>query len=357
MYNALDNKMYQLTIFCDFSKAFDTINHSILLHKLKIYGVRGPAHKWFKSYLDGRKQYTTFNNAASPYKNITCGVPQGSILGPLLLLIFINDIINSTEKLKFILFADHTKIFLQDRNLNNLNRIINNELKLVVNWTKSNIISLNIAKTHYMLSHSNMTQPHHLVIKIDNLELKQVKEANFFGVIIDNKLNWKSHIENVINKISKITGVVYRIRSLCDTHSMKHIYYSLGYSYLIYCSSIWGGAFKTYIDKLFLSQKKLIRIMSHRRRYDHTEPLFKELKLLKMHDIISYQTATFVYRAMNTYQIDTGFQTMSHNINTRRANHLKLPSCRTSFAQQNVITRGVKIWNNLTDDTKNKTFN
>ena len=85
-----------------------------------------------------------------------------------------------------------------------------------------------------------MTQPHHLVIKIDNLVLKQVKEAKLLGVIIDNKLNWKSHIENVINKISNVTGVVYRIRNLCDAHSMKHVYYLLGYSYLIYCSSIWG---------------------------------------------------------------------------------------------------------------------
>ena len=353
IYNTLDKRMCQLTVFCDFSKAFDTINHTILLKKLLIYGIRGPSYKWFESYLSNRKQYTMFNNTASSYKHITCGVPQGSILGPLLFLIFINDITLSTDKLRFILFADDTNIFLQDQNLNNLCTTMNRELTHVATWMKSNKLTLNVSKTHYMLSHSNMTQPPRINIKINNSSIQEVQEAKFLGVIIDNKLRWKTHIQDIKCKVSKITGIVYRIRNLCDEPCLKRIYLTLAYPYLLYCSSVWGGAYKTYIDDLFLTQKKLIRIISHNSRYAHTHPIFSKLKLLKLQDIIQYQTAAFVYHSLNTYETDSGFEAMSHNINTRQANHLKLPPCRTSHAQQSVLTRGTKLWNSLPDDIKN----
>ena len=154
MYTALNNRMYQLTVFCDLTKAFDTINHCILSDKLQVYGIRGPAHNWFSSYLKSRHQYTVFSNTSSHRKNITCGVPQGSVLGPLLFLIYINDIALCTNNLKFILFADDTNIYLQGRDLNLLQDTMNRELENVSSWLKSNKLTLNINKTHYMLTHS-----------------------------------------------------------------------------------------------------------------------------------------------------------------------------------------------------------
>ena len=130
--------MFHLAVFCDLSKAFDTINHSILLKKLNTYGIRGPAYKWFNSYLADRKQFTVINETTSSYNNISCGVPQGSILGPLLFLIYINDITLCTKKLNFILFADDTNIFLQGRDLICLQNTMNTELQHVVSWLKSN---------------------------------------------------------------------------------------------------------------------------------------------------------------------------------------------------------------------------
>lgn len=120
IYNTLDDNKYQITLFCDFTKAFDTISHNILLEKLYNYGIRGKAHSWFRSYLLNRKQYTSFNNTSSSCNVISCGVPQGSILGPVLFLLYINDITRCTDKVKFLLYADDTTIFIQGSNLHNI---------------------------------------------------------------------------------------------------------------------------------------------------------------------------------------------------------------------------------------------
>ena len=152
---AIDNKYYSLGIFIDLSKAFDTINHDIMLGKLEYYGIRGQALSWFKSYLQNRSQYVTYNGCESPHLPISCGVPQGSILGPILFLIYINDIINVSELLHSILFADDTNLFAFHRDLNSLVDLINKELKVLSLWFKVNKLSLNVDKTVFMVFTSN----------------------------------------------------------------------------------------------------------------------------------------------------------------------------------------------------------
>lgn len=156
-YHSLDKKMFQLTVFCDQSKAFDTISHTILLTKMTTYGICGIAYKWFESYLSGRVQFTTLNNASSPYKAITCGVPQGSVLSPILFLIYINDIIRTSTKLNFLLFADDTTIFINGYNFEEITRTLNLELINATNWIESNKLTLNIDETHIMISSPLMT--------------------------------------------------------------------------------------------------------------------------------------------------------------------------------------------------------
>lgn len=179
IYDALDKKSIQITVFCDLSKAFDTISHDILLQKLNIYGIRGKANDFLKSYLGSRNQYTVYNSASSSFKQVHYGVPQGSILGPILFLIYINDIVRVSDKLKFLLFADDTTIFIQGQNINEMTATLYKELITLSNWIKSNKLTINISKTFYMVSCGTNTNMANIDIKIDNHALCKVDNIKF----------------------------------------------------------------------------------------------------------------------------------------------------------------------------------
>ena len=240
----------------DLSKAFDTIDHNILIYKLRAYGVRGNAISWFEDYLRNRCQFVAYKSNTSQTSMVKCGVPQGSILGPLLFLICVNDIINSAPLLTYILFADDTNILYSHKNLNTLITTLNLELVKLSRWFKCNKLSLNISKTNCMYFkniHSQNVFRNNILI--DGLPLIEKESTKFLGVTIDSNLTWNNHINNVRTSASRGVGILNKLKYFLPQKSLYMLYNSLIFPYLSYCNLAWGNSTKTRIKSLFLLQK------------------------------------------------------------------------------------------------------
>ena len=196
----LDNNKYGCGVFIDLRKAFDTVNHRILLQKLEHYGIHDSASSWFQSYLTNRRQYVHLNGINSETKNVTCGVPQGSVLGPLLFLLYINDLPNISKKLKFYLFADDTNIYLESDDPTILEKIMNKELENLHKWLCINRLSLNITKTNLVIFHSINKPKNPTTILINKEAIDELKHVKYLGVLIDSQLTFKYHIDELNKK-------------------------------------------------------------------------------------------------------------------------------------------------------------
>ncbi len=200
-----------LVCFLDFSKAFDTINYEILTRKLQHYGIRGILLEWFVSYLADQSQYVQYNKQTSSRRKISYGVPQRSILGPLLFLIYINDLSQVSDKPFAVLYADDSNMFITGKNILELAKSMNAELQKVSQWLKTNKLSLNIPKTHYMVF-SNIRKKVKLDIKIGGDTINQEHSTKFLGIIIDDDLSWKSHVKQVTTKVAKGMGIIIKAK-------------------------------------------------------------------------------------------------------------------------------------------------
>ena len=298
---AMDKNEYSMGIFLDLAKAFDTVDHKILLAKLEHYGIRGNALNWFKSYLTNRYQKVSCNGRLSNLQLIEFGVPQGSILGPLLFLIYINDLPNSSSILHYILFADDSNVFLSHASYDQLFQLANNELTSASDWFKANKLSLNLSKTNYIIFRSTkkLIPNNTNELLIDNKIIPEVLTTKFLGVHIDQNLKWKTHITEISNKIKKNIGIIKRVSYLLPLYVLTDLYYTLIYPYLTYCNLIWSSTYDTHLNGLKILQKKAIRVISKSPGYSHTGPLFLEYKLLNIRQIKFIQTCEFMYQYTN----------------------------------------------------------
>ena len=241
-----------LSIFCDLSKAFDVLDHSILLYKLSNLGIRGIAYTWLNNYLTNRTQYVTIEQEKSATLSIKTGVPQGSILGPLLFLIYVNDIHASTSS-KILSFADDTTIIVQSTNQNSLIQKANDTLSEIDTWFCSNRLFLNLTKTKFMI-----ISPHQTSIKKDLTQLSIRNNAidrssshKFLGLHIDEHLTWKTHISHLNSKIAHALYTLKQVKNTLPTKALRTIYFSIIHPHVLYGITAWGVAASSTLDRIY----------------------------------------------------------------------------------------------------------
>ena len=354
---ALEEGKHVIGIFLDFSKAFDTVDHDVMLLKLEHYGIRGVALKWFKSYLNERQQYVTYNSCKSNALNINCGVPQGSILGPLLFIIYINDLAKVAKNCFMMLFADDSNLFYSGYDIDELTKTINEELKNVLYWLEVNKLSLNVNKTHYIIFSSRNVSVQDIEVRVRDVSIDRVAHTKFLGVQIDEKLNWKAHINYTNKKLSKCVGILIKARKCLPSYCLKTLYHTFAYPYLTYCIHVWGNACITHLDPLIKTQKRLIRIICNAGYRDHTGPLFIETGILNLPGIYHYLLSTFMYR-FNDKDLPKIFEEMFkktsdiHDYPTRQCNDYYGRQWKLKIRKRSPSIQAVQIWNKLPTSLK-----
>ena len=280
-------------IFLDLSKAFDTLNFNILLNKLQYYGIHGISLSLIRSYLTNRFQYVQFENSESDLLEIKTGIPQGSILGPLFFSIMINDLVNSSNKFKFLMYADDTTIYfnLEDFPIENREVLINNELEKVNKWLKLNKLAVNVDKTKSMLFHKRRPITP-IQFSMNNRIIDVVQYFNYLGIMLDADMSWKTHVAMVRNKLSRINGILHRLKYIYPQNVLITLYKSLFVPHINYGSLLWGHAGRA-LDKI---QKKAVRTITYSNYIAHSEPLLKELNLLKVEDLFELKVLKFLFK-------------------------------------------------------------
>ena len=297
LYKSLDNDLHTLGIFIDFSKAFDTVDHSILCSKLEHYGINGNMLKLISNYLSGRDQYVSYGNKNSSKLPLNFGVPQGSVLGPLLFVIFINDLVNSTKIAKFVLFADDSNLFISHLDRDAAYKLANIALSEVYMYCCANKIIISYDKCCFIEFKLPADAPHQM-LAFPNYEIVNREEkCKFLGIYINANLDWKDQIIYARKLASQSIGALNSLKSCVPQKILRIVYFSLVQPYFIYAMPLWGCKHTmNEFEMLFKLQKKAIRIVTNHTtkidgNFQHTKPLFKKAHILTVHNLYYYLTA------------------------------------------------------------------
>lgn len=357
-YRAIDQGKEIRVVFFDISKAFDKVWHKGLLHKLSNLGIRGNLLKWFHSYLHNRKQCVVINGTKSYLKNVQAGVPQGSILGPLLFLIYINDLVVNID-CNIKLFADDTSIYITVENPFSSAALLNSDLEKINDWSKKWLVSFNPSKTECMTISNKIKKPFHPSLIFDDVHLKEVESHKHLGVIFSSNLSWNQHIDEMISKAYARLGQMRKVKFLLDRNCLQKIYFSFIRPALEYADIIWDNLPEYLSRKIENIQLEAARIVTGGNRMASIAFLYRETgwvllskrrenhRLVQFFKMFHCKTPEYL---SNILEIQTS-KDGTHN--TRSNNSIREIFARTKLYYESFFPSTIRLWNTLPNEIQN----
>lgn len=366
---AIDQGNIVSTVFLDLTKAFDLVNHEILITKLERYKFSHNTLLWFTSYLSNRTQQVSVSGKLSQPLEIKSGVPQGSVLGPLLFLLYINDLPLCVNFCSTDMFADDTTLSTNSSSPETLADNLNRDLENVASWCKDNAMSISVEKTKSMVISTKQKLKSHKIqipdIIVNDSKIQHTSNEKLLGVQIDHTLSWDHHIDSILKKCNSLLYLLCRIKKYLNLQNRVLYFNAYILPHLDFCSAVWGSSNQESLNKLLLFQKRAARIILDLPYDTPSDDLFRQLKWMKIHERIIYQKAIQMYKCMNNMCPDyltSSFKLTNsvHNLNLRSTenNMLYIPKPRTELYRKSFAYSGSKIWNSLPNNVKkSKTLN
>ena len=363
-YSGLDLGQLVGLVFIDLKKAFDTVDHDILCEKLQMYGVCQRELSWFRSYLSNRKQFCRVNGVCSGLDDIEVGVPQGSCLGPLLFLIYINDLPQAVKGSTVSMYADDTSLCHQASSMTQLNGAINNDLAKLDTWLQGNKLSLNVAKTHSMLVTTKQKQnvlkraDQNFELNIRGNDLDVVLQTKYLGIEIDSSLDWKEQIKAISTKASRAIAFLKHAKKYLPMETLKTLYTSIVEPHFRYCCSVWGCCGVTGINQLQKLQNRAARILTNSSFDAPGGPLIEKLGWKTISQLINIESKTMVFKSLN--ELAPQYLGSLFNRNSQCSSRclrntetdLRLPKKTSANGQKCFSFRGATLWNSLSAESK-----
>ena len=365
----MDNKMspvQELTgaIFLDLKKAFDTVDHDILLAKLEHAGVRETELEWFRSYLSGRSQVVSIDDAVSEKQGVECGVPQGSILGPLLFSLYINDLTYVTSKCKLVLYADDTVIYFSGSDYNAIRSALSEDFNIIADWLSANKLTLNISKTKSMLfGTSNMlSKSQALDISFESNSIEQVADFKYLGLTLDSELKFDVHLSALVKKIASRIGVLGKVRNYLSQKHLTMVYNSIVQPHFDYASTVWSNTCAKYTDPLVSLQGRAGRVILGVHKHTPTDEVVRDLNWTPLRARWNCQRALMMFKVANNRvpsYLASGFTSLSKaysdGVRVTRGQmdrNFKPSPAGTEWGRRRLASHGSYLWNALPKDVK-----